>query len=75
MNSIGKQAADDSLLDAMLLALRMHAPAVFNATHEHFTVISKGNRERLPEEAQSGFDERHRVLAEKLVLLRKARPT
>lgn len=75
MDSRGKQAAEDSLLDAMLLALRMHAPAVFKATHENFTAISAGNRKRLPEEALNGFDERHRVLAEKLALLQKTRPT
>lgn len=68
----GRDAADDALLDTLLLALRLKAPAVFQAANDNFTAISAGNRERLPEAFRAEYDARQAVLAQKLAVLQRA---
>ncbi|MGQ3051069.1 MAG: hypothetical protein ACT6S0_04730 [Roseateles sp.] len=71
LERFGRDIADDLMLDALLLALRMHAPATFNGVHDRFIAMSPTKREGLPEQSRASFDARQKVLAEKLVMLRQ----
>lgn len=67
----GRDVADDLMLDALLLALRMHVPKAFNATHENFIAMTSAKRSGLPDASAASFDARQKQLLEKMVLLRK----
>ncbi len=69
MEEIGREAADDLMLDAMLLALRLHAPKAFSTTASEFIAMTQGKRANLPPDAHEGFDSRQKQLVEKLALL------
>ena len=67
----GREAAEDSFLSALLIALRQTSPQVTDRIGDHFMALAASRRDELPLEQVAGFDARAAALHERLKLLQR----
>jgi len=67
----GRHAAEDSFLNALLIAIRQTSPQVIDRVGEHFMPLAASRRNALPPEQVEGFDARASALFENLQQLQR----